>query len=319
MNKLYTLIALGFAALSSRSQSVLADFESFSLPANSAYSSTASISFSTSNAVFQHKYDTQFNYWTGGFAYTNKQDSSTAGAGNLYGVKAKFGYNASSMYVVGQDKSVIKLNSPSNSVDGFYMTNTTYAYKSMKNGDMFAKKFGGVSGNDPDYLKVTVKGYLNGTMKTDSSVFFLANYTFTNNAQDYLVATWQYVNTSNLGQVDSIKFFMYSSDVSGGFMNTPAFFAIDNFSTSQVVGLEENSVLNDLMIYPNPFENQIQLKMEGMENKKIKLNIADVYGKNIGEWNAEEKAIDLSELSPGIYFATFREGNKTITKNIIKK
>lgn len=319
MKKIYTLIALGFAALTSRSQSVLADFESFSLPANSAYSSTASISFSTSNAIFPHKYDTQFSYWAGGFAYTNKQDSSTAGSGNLYGVKAKFGYNASSMYVVGQNKGVIKLKAPSNSVDGFYMTNTTYAFKSMKNGDMFAKKFGGVSGNDPDYLKVTVKGYLNGSMKTDSSVFFLANYTFTNNTQDYIVATWQYVNTSNLGQVDSIKFFMYSSDNSGGFMNTPAFFAIDNFSTSQVVGLVENSVFNNLMIYPNPFENNIQLKMDGLENKKIKLTITDAYGKNVGEWNTEEKEIDLSELSPGIYFAAFNEGNNTITKKIIKK
>ena len=318
MKKIHILIALGFMAFSSRSQSVLADFESFGLPANSAYSSTASISFSTTNAIFTHKYDTQFSYWAGGFAYTNKYDSSTAGSGNLYGVKAKYGYNSSATYVVGQDKGIIKLKAPSNSVDGFYMTNTTYAYKSMKNGDMFAKKFGGVSGNDPDYLKVTVKGYLNGTMKTDSSVFYLANFTFTNNAQDYLVGSWQYVNTSNLGQVDSIKFFMYSSDNSGGFMNTPAFFAIDNFSTSQIVGLQENSAFQELMLYPNPFENSIQLKMEGLDNKKMQVMLSDIYGKKIAEWNNAEREFDLSDLSPGIYFFEISEGNNKITKKIIK-
>jgi hypothetical protein len=37
---------------------------------------------------------------------------------------------------------------------GVYVTNTTYAYNSMRDGDMFAKKFGGPTGNDPDWYKL---------------------------------------------------------------------------------------------------------------------------------------------------------------------
>ncbi|MBK9284112.1 MAG: DUF4465 domain-containing protein [Sphingobacteriaceae bacterium] len=316
-----TLLTMAVALITGTfsAQSILADFESFSLPANSAYSSTASISFSTSNAIFPHTYDVGFSYWSGGFAYTNKTDSSTAGSGNLYGVKAYKGYNASDKYVVGQNNGIIKLTGNTNSVDGFYITNTTYTYKSMKNGDMFAKKFGGVSGNDPDYFKVTVKGYLNGTMKNDSSEFYLANFTFTNNAQDYIVSTWQYVVTSNLGQVDSIKFFMYSSDMSGGFMNTPAFFAIDNFSTSQVVGIAEHKQQLNSNIYPNPFQDKLQIEISEVE--EFALCISDCYGKTIyvADKISKQTSVDLSTWHEGVYFVKITADNKTVTKKLIKQ
>jgi hypothetical protein len=38
-------------------------------------------------------------------------------------------------------------------VTGAYFTNTTYAALSMLSGDSFAKKFGGASGDDPDWFK----------------------------------------------------------------------------------------------------------------------------------------------------------------------
>jgi hypothetical protein len=304
----------------SKSQSVLADFENLTLPANSAYSSTASISFSTSNATFMHTYDVPFAYWSGGFAYTNKKDSSTAGSGNLYGVRAFNGYNASNYYVVCQDKGIIKLNAPSNSVEGFYYTNTTYAYKSMKSGDMFSKKFGGVSGNDPDYLKLTVKGYLNGVLKTDSVEIFLANFTYTNNAQDFIVATWQFANTSTLGQVDSIKFFMYSTDMSGNFMNTPAFFAIDNFSTAQIVGIHENELDKITAIYPNPFQSKINIEVSPLLALNYTINIFDVNGKNVTQLTSTDSKnkLDLTHLNSGIYFVEVTMNGSKSVKKIIK-
>ena len=38
------------------------------------------------------------------------------------------------------------------------LTNTTYTALSMLNGDSFSKKFGGSTGNDPDYLRLIIQG-----------------------------------------------------------------------------------------------------------------------------------------------------------------
>ena len=61
-------------------------------------------------------------------------------------------------------------------IDGMYVTNGTYAYLSMLNGDAYAKKFGGVSGNDPDWFKLTIRKWYNGILANDSVTFYLADY-----------------------------------------------------------------------------------------------------------------------------------------------
>ena len=106
MNKLVTTIAL-ILSLGTKSQTV-ADFETFTLSANSFYKSLSSTPFQTSNALFQYQWDPSFGgFWVGGFSYTNNYDSTTAGFTNLYGVKAYKGYNGSSTYVVAQNAGVI--------------------------------------------------------------------------------------------------------------------------------------------------------------------------------------------------------------------
>jgi hypothetical protein len=36
----------------------------------------------------------------------------------------------------------------------------------MRDGDGFGKKFGGTTGMDPDWFKLTIKGYSGGALKT---------------------------------------------------------------------------------------------------------------------------------------------------------
>jgi hypothetical protein len=319
MKKTITLITLALGFFSSRAQSFTADFESFSLPANSAYSSTVSTPFQTTNAIFEYKWDTQFSYWAGGFAYTNKYDSSTAGSGNLYGVKAYKGYNNSNTYVVAQDFGVIKTKAPYYRIDGFYITNTTYAYKSMKNGDQFAKKFGGPSGNDPDFFKVTVKAYAGGVMKSDSVVFMLADYTFTNNAQDYIVNTWQYVNTSVLGYADSLQFFMYSSDVGQFGINTPLYFAIDNVGSTVIAGLKEYASGSVSQVYPNPFQSQLNIRLKDAASD-AKVMISDISGRLVySAALTEQNVLNLEELQKGIYFVEVISGGNRETRKFVKE
>ena len=318
MKKTITLFAT-ILLLQAKAQTTTSDFETFTLSLNSAYSSTASVPFETSNASFQYKWDTQFSMWSGGFAYTNKYDSATAGFGNLYGVKPLKGYNASSVYVVSQNNSMLKLKSPANSLNGFYITNTTYAYKSMKNGDQFAKKFGGVSGNDADWFKVLVRGYLGGTLKTDSVEFYLADFRSANNAQDYIVSTWQWVNTAALGQVDSVKFTLKSSDVGQFGMNTPAFFGIDNLTTNVVVGIDENEQLENVVLAPNPANEKLILTDASVNNGEIIIGIYDMSGKNVlmarGTGRIE---MDLSALSNGIYMVNIETAKGISHKKLIK-
>jgi len=332
MKKTITILALAFG-ISLNAQPVVADFETLTLAPNSAYSSTNSVPFQTSNAIIPFKWDTAFGgYWAGGFSYTNKYDSATAGFTNLYGVKPLKGYNNSNIYVVAKDRGVITLKAPYDTFDGFYITNTTYAYKAIKNGDNFCRKFGDTTGagtgttvaqgSYPDYFKVTVKGYYNGTMKTDSSVFFLADFRFTNNSLDYIVNNWQYVNTTNLGQVDSVKFFMYSTDQGLYGINTPLFFGIDNLSSSDnFVGIEENNLSYNLSVYPNPFSSVLNIDIPGNENGNTEVKVFDLLGKSVYTENFSglSHSLNLSGLEKGIYFVEINNGKNKVIKKLIKE
>ena len=326
MKKTITLLSLAFSALVTNAQT-LADFETFTLSPNSAYSPSATIPFQTSNAVFNHVYN--FGFWLGGFAYTNINDSITAGFTNSYGVRAGKGYANSSMYTVGQDRGLIKLKSPFNTVNGFYITNTTYAYKSMASGDAFSRKFGDTTGTGsgttiaqgsyPDFFKVIIKGYKNGLLRNDSVTVLLADYTFTNNVQDFILNTWQYVNTSIIGDVDSIQFFMRSSDVGQFGINTPLYFALDNFETSisNPVGIIKHLNEGDFEVYPNPFSSSITIHSKSSEGS---IKLMDISGKVVATKELDNLTFefDLSALKQGIYFLELSQGNQKTIKKIIK-
>lgn len=319
MKKIKIILSLSLVAFALKSQTTVIDFETYTLSTNSAYSSSMSIPFQNNNVSFQYKWNAAFNYWSGGFSYTNKYDSSTVGFGNLYGVKPFKGYNNSNIYVIGKDGGVINLGATSNTVNGFYITNSTYAYKSMKLGDSFAKKFGGISGNDPDYFKLSVKGFKSGILKSDSVNFYLADYRFANNSLDYIVNNWQWVNTSSLGDVDSIKFFMYSSDIGNFGINTPQFFGMDNFTITQtIVGLNENTNDHKFNVYPNPCYNLLSIETDKVNQSSI--NISDLSGKIIyhQKLNFMQTILDVNSLESGNYLLEILSDNKKIIKKIIK-
>ncbi len=325
-----------FYVSNTHAQLLVSDFESFTLSPGSFYNDTNSTSFNTQNAIFQHK-NSNFSgwIWTGGFAYTNAKDSSNGSYTNLYGVKAFNGYNGSDIFVVGQNRGVIQLASAQNTVDGFYITNTTFAYKSMLLGDTangFSRRFGDTTGTGsgntiaqggyPDYFKLTIKGFKNGQLKADSVEFYLADYRFQNNSLDYIVDNWQWVNTSSLGEVDSLKFWMLSSDVGQFGINTPLFFALDNFSTNgEITQIEEVDIFASVKVYPVPFQNQLNISI----NKDLPVNnhlkIMDVQGRCLlnTQLKANENNLELSALIPGVYLLELREGANVKRLKIVKE
>jgi|GEM_PF-1741684 len=115
------------------------------------------------------------------------------------------------------------------------ITNTTWAGLSMLNGDGFAKVFGGTSGNDPDFFRLTVYGSEDGVPLSESVEFFLADYRSENNDEDFVLNEWQRVDLTPLSSADRLYFNLDSSDVGDFGMNTPAYFAIDDIELNELV------------------------------------------------------------------------------------
>lgn len=117
------------------------------------------------------------------------------------------------------------------------LSNTTYAALSMQNGDSFAKKFGGTTGNDPDFFRVSLNGFdgLNGTGNSVGTVTVnLADFTFANNSQDYILSNWINVDLSSIANSRSVALSFASSDVGGFGINTPTYVALDNLTITAV-------------------------------------------------------------------------------------
>ena len=105
----------------------------------------------------------------------------------------------------------------------------------MRDGDDFAKQFGGAGGDDPDFFSVTFTGWddINlGGSSIGSVEFFLADYRFADNNLDYIVDQWMEVNLNSLSSARSIEISFDSSDVGMFGTNTPLYVAVDNVTYS---------------------------------------------------------------------------------------
>jgi hypothetical protein len=100
----------------------------------------------------------------------------------------------------------------------------------MRDGDAFAKKFGGATGNDPDFFKLTIIGKEASDVVVNTVDFYLADFRSANNAQDYVVNSWTTVDLTSLAGSRTLTFTLSSSDNGQFGMNTPAYFAIDDLT-----------------------------------------------------------------------------------------
>lgn len=160
-------------------------------------------------------------YWTTGWSISTMNDIS-----NTFEVHTSAngeGAGASNTYIVGTYNAQIVTNNKK--VKSLAINNAAYAVNSMQNGDAYAKKFGGVDGNDPDYFMLTIK-----TAEGDSINHYLADFTDADNTNDYIQTTWQTIDLSSLGNTQMLSFILRSSDTGSFGVNTPYFFCIDNIT-----------------------------------------------------------------------------------------
>ena len=218
---------------------LITDFEDLTLESESYWNGASGpgsmSSFETGDATLSNFYDDEYSYWEG-FAYSNSTDTTTPSFENQYSAIPGGGEADSENYAVGYystfygypPPTVMFSNAGSGyTVAGLYVTNTTYAYLAMRDGDAVSKQFGGTSGEDPDWFLLTIHGLDTNGQETGTVEFYLADFRFQDTSEDYFIEEWTWVDLSSLGPVAGLQFTLTSSDNGQYGMNTPAYFAID--------------------------------------------------------------------------------------------
>lgn len=284
-------------------------FEEFLIPPSSGdywNGSDDTGNFTINNVTFENQYSTDLGFWASGWAVSKVNDNTTEGFTNLYGCYAGLGFENSPQFAVGQKNAYMTFNTKIMQLN-FYVTNSTYAGLSMKNGDSFAKKFGGESGNDPDFFKLIITSYFENQSIGEPLEFYLADYRLENNNEDYIVNDWQNIMIEYPAGVfaDSVTFDLASSDVGvGGFINTPAFFNVDYiFAIPFDVSINKVNAPKALNLFPNPTNSELYIDLSQVNSGTI--SIFNVDGKKVitEEINAEYgfKKMDVSTLANGFY------------------
>ena len=177
--------------------------------------------------------NTQNGYW-GGFTASNRTDLSQTGLNAQYTAAAGCGYDGSTQYAVaftmGVQTDVYAADGQLHTVTGCYVTNNLWTYQDILQGGYGEPPYGGSTGNDPDWFKVTATGKNASGQTVGTLDFYLADYRFANNEEDYVLNTWEWFDLSPLGNVATISFSLSSSRGSGYNMITPAYFCMDNFN-----------------------------------------------------------------------------------------
>ena len=220
--------------------------------------------------IFTNYYSQSYSFW-GGFTASNHTDLTQTGMDAQYTAITAGGYDGSAQfgvaYTYGAQTDVYASDGQAHTVTGCYVTNNLWAYQSITEGDYSSTPFGGTTGNDPDWFKLTATGKNASGQTIGTLDFYLADYRFSNNEEDYVVDTWEWFDLSPLGNVHTITFSLSSTKENAYGMLTPAYFCIDDFNGTApgqpqdeppyVVNPAEDVVFNE-------FPQSIQVNLDGV-------------------------------------------------------
>ncbi len=312
IRKTAAAVLLSILMLPAFSQSLMLDFEDFNLPPDSFWNgSDMSGGFSNEHAFFHNN----FVDWGGGitswdgFAYANKFNDTTQAFGNMYSTYA--GNDSNGIHALSYMNSdwvnyeiiptFISFTCPARPIS-IQISNSTFTALTILNGDFVSKKFGGTTGDDPDWFKLSIFGFHSGNgVPTDTIEFYLADYRFTNNNEDYIIKNWTSLDLPYIGIIDSLGFFLSSSDTGAYGMNTPAVFCFDNLYFQTYSGIQ-SEYINKIRVYPNPATDFVIIPDYSGEVSVTGVDGALLFTKKI------EERLELGSLPKGIY--VLEAGNK---------
>lgn len=314
------LLAVSLLAATGAFAQTTVTFDDLTLAAESYYDgSDGAGSFVSGGITFPNEYNDQFNYWSGGFIYSNTTDVTTAGYTNDFSAFAGSG-SSSANYGVNYGGGSLDLGSEKvlASID---ITNTTYAALSMRDGDSFGKQFGSSENaqgspdgtNGEDFFRLLITGYDANYDSISTVIVYLADYRFADNNQDYILDTWETVDLSVLGAVQYLDFALESSDVGDWGMNTPAYFALDNLVYGSASVKESEYAAFDL--FPNPATENVTVRGE-----KGTLIVRNMAGAIVYRGATEGIAvISTTEWTSGFYIVEFSGETGNYRSSLVKR
>jgi hypothetical protein len=233
-------------------QYTIATFEDVTLAPQSSWNGVdRSGGFASGQASFNNHYDAEWDYWEG-FACSRSTDADATGYSAQYNAIAGCGQGGSPNYAVAfagwEIVPTLTFDRP-RTFAGLYVTNNCYAYYDMRDGSPFTKKFGGPTGDDPDWFKLTITGIDANDLPTGEVEFYLADFRFEDGSRDYVLDSWAFVDLASLGEVKSLRFALSSSDTGDAGMNTPAYVCLDTVVSGvcedERIGEAETSIGDD--------------------------------------------------------------------------
>lgn len=251
--------------------------------------------FRTRDLALPNRYDPDTDAWSG-WAISATTDATRPGFRNQYSATAGGGADGSRTYAVAFGDG--RIETGGRALTRLDITNSTYAAESMRRGDAFAKRFGGVTGRDPDFFSVTFRAWRNGRRSADSLTVMLADYKSDNASEDFILSTWRTVDLRTFGRVDSLTYRFASSDVGAFGINTPTYFCVDNVALGEVVGVRESKRAR-ICIFPNPAQDWIEIEGERLTGKTYR--IVDARGAVVmaGVYTGR---IEVGALGAGMYW-----------------
>ncbi|MCO5260106.1 MAG: DUF4465 domain-containing protein [Crocinitomicaceae bacterium] len=323
MKKVYFFAVALFATTSIFSQNDTLTFESYDLGTNDYYNGADGAgNIVIGNYTLSNNYNTTYGYMESGFAISKVQDITTAGYTNQYASYANGGANGSTKYAV-SFSGEITFSTP-RKVKSLMATNTTYAALSMKDGDTYAKQFGspndangnpdGTNGNDWFKLQIIPLDETDNLVG-DTVEFYLADFRFSNDADDYIVNTWKKIEMNDI-VAKKLTFKLSSSDVGTYGMNTPAYFALDNLVTAPNDASVQSNTISSVSIYPNPANSILTI----VTNEPTSIDLINAVGQVVKSTSSNGKTtLTVSELPTGVYYVSMSNNSgKSIQKVVIK-
>lgn len=320
MNYLKTIIlAILCIAANVSAAKDMASFDDLTLDANSYYNgSDQSRFFVSGGGLFRNSFDISRQWWHG-FAYSN---IVLDGVYDEFSCVASISNSGSNFCIVNpSDKAKAVMHFDAALLSGVYVTNTRLVYQALIEGGSGAKKFGGESGSDPDWLKLIITGRDADDNVTGQSEFHLADFRFTDDSSDYIVDGWKYIDLSDFGLSTKLEFTLESSDTTKDIINTPAYFAIDSIEFASYAPEPAPGFTGSTAIYMTDprfvgwatgWENYVVI------NGLTYIDVGDGYGEQPwnwvdAEWQTPQWALDEAYGLPYDTVTIGRGGQITMT------
>ncbi|KAA6315774.1 hypothetical protein EZS27_033816 [termite gut metagenome] len=182
---------------------------------------------------FKHYYNDRG--FGGGFTYINYTDLTTPGYSNLSAIAGKG--KSGSVYLTSNTSiytpaRITNLQSDKYKFTGAWVTNSTYAYLAVKEGNDGGGEWSVIKGKftTDDYFILTATGYDSNDKSIGKVSFYLADF---RNGKSDIVNSWSWIDFTPLASAEYIEFEMSSTDTGDFGMNTPSYFCMDDITLTE--------------------------------------------------------------------------------------